>query len=308
MVNGNDDFILLRFVPTMRCNFRCPYCFLRHSNSAEPTMFDKFSVEKWLNGIYNFSNYNIEIYLWGGEPFCIPETFELIFELEKMKNINAIRIDTNMSFSKKIIRKCPSEKLRLNCSWHTKYFSYAAIRERAIELSKYNMISMLNFVASDENMAYLAREGLNLDRIIVDFADLGIYMNVAADFAKGAGDEYRTFITKYVDPDDWAHIHGVYPPNNVPCKAGEAFFTVNHDGTLTSCARKSEVIGNLFEGSLNRKSTRCPNGACPSIISYAFREDTPYMFRDHLFDYSRRNILYRRRNGLYTDRHFPNVN
>ena len=41
--------VLFRFVPTMRCNFRCEYCCVENQiKSNGPTMFDDRSVDEWV--------------------------------------------------------------------------------------------------------------------------------------------------------------------------------------------------------------------------------------------------------------------
>lgn len=301
------EFVTFRFVPTMRCNFKCPYCFLPHSNMQEPTMFDIYSVDEWIAGLNNFSEFDIDFYMWGGEPFVIKETYDLVRQLDGLPFINTIRIDTNMSFYDKIIERCPSKKLRLNVSWHTHKYDFSTIQSRVLALHEKGLLCMLNFVASKENLNYLMDEGLDILDIVRYFAAKDIYMNVAADFHLGNDEEYRKFITKFTDEFDWENIHGKYPSYGAHCSAGYDFFTINQDGSLTSCGRQHRkngnvqavVVGNLFEGTLERVKKPCQNLNCNSIISYAHREDNKLEKRDHLKEYVRRNIRHRRSTGVY---------
>ena len=85
-------------------------------------MFDEHHVDEWISAIKKFENYNIELYLWGGEPFCINETFEFIRKVVKLENIiSGFRIDTNVFYADKISQLCPSNKVKLNCSYHMQY-------------------------------------------------------------------------------------------------------------------------------------------------------------------------------------------
>lgn len=307
----NKECITFRFVPTMRCNFKCSYCFLRHSDMKEPTMFDCFSVNDWIRGIKNYAHFNVDFYMWGGEPFCIKETFDFVSKLDTLEFVKSIRIDTNMSFYDKILEKCPSSKLRLNGSWHPHKYSLEQIEKRAFALHQQGLLCMLNFVASDENILYLKESNLDLLSIVRKFADQGIYLNVAADFAKGNDDTYRKMITQYTTEEDWKHIHNEYPPHGVLCDSGSSFITINPDGTLTSCGRQNKkylffgdqrpkVLGNLFDGTLERVSCPCPQQECPSIISYVHRCDNEFVAQDHLKEYVYRNIKHRRKTGVYS--------
>ena len=136
------EHLVFRFVPTMRCNFRCSYCFLKHSDGQEPTMFDAIPVHQWLDGLRNFSDYDLDIYMWGGEPFCIAPTYELVKGLDQLDFVKWMRIDTNLSYAKKILNQCPSPKVQLNCSWHTERFDYTTVKKHIMQLQKYNMVPL----------------------------------------------------------------------------------------------------------------------------------------------------------------------
>lgn len=270
-------------------------------------MFDRIPVSRWIEGIRNFSDFDLDLYMWGGEPFCIDPTYDFVRDLDKLDFVKWIRIDTNLSFARKIIRRCPSPKVHLNCSWHTEVFDYPTIRKLVLELKQQEMVEMLNFVASDVNLAYLRERRYDLDTLIHEFADSGIFMNVAADFLKGNDPEYFRFITRYTTVEDWKYIHGEYPCKGAECDAGSHFFTIEHDGSLTSCGRVKEtlhgekapeIVGDLFSGNLVRRQTQCPQDDCRSIVSYCHRTNNSFSCRRHLDDYVQRNTIHRIRTGV----------
>ena len=145
----NKETIMFRFVPTMRCNFRCEYCFEENdAKSKSGTMFDEHPVSEWIEAIKKFNNYNIELYLWGGEPFCINDTYDFLREVTKLDNIiSGFRIDTNVFFAEKIAEKCPSNKIKLNCSYHMQYHTLESEFEKVKKLKQLDMVGMVNFVA-----------------------------------------------------------------------------------------------------------------------------------------------------------------
>lgn len=299
------DFIQFRFVPTMRCNLRCSYCFLPHSNGKEPTMFDKFTASEWIDSMKHFSDKQVEFYMWGGEPFILDDTFEVVKGFAEFDFVKWARIDSNLTFTKKIIRTCPSDKIKVLCSWHTEKFNFDQLWERTIRLNEHKMVGMVNFVASDTNLSYLNQNNISLESIIKKFADYGIFFNVAADFSKGDDPVYKDFITKYMTIEDWNHIHGKYQSKGVKCDAGLTFMDVGHDGTITSCGvvkgrlfRKSKnaakILGNYFTGKIKVLESTCPKSSCLSIISYSHRHDNDLSSKRHLEDYVRRNTMHRK--------------
>ena len=94
-----ENFILIRFIATRYCNYRCPYCYLTlEKRSVKKTMFSHHSKEKWLKALKkNFSNRNIELYFTGGEPLIIEDCISMIKELVEWENVISIRIDSNLS-------------------------------------------------------------------------------------------------------------------------------------------------------------------------------------------------------------------
>jgi sulfatase maturation enzyme AslB (radical SAM superfamily) len=302
------DAIQFRFVPTMRCNLRCSYCFLPHSTGSEPTMYDSIKPEKWIEGMRNFSGYDVEFYMWGGEPFCVDGTYDVVKGFAELEFVTWARIDTNLTFAKKIVSRCPTEKVKLLCSWHTETFDFNSVKSLTTMLNAQKMVGMVNFVASDASMSYLKENNLELDSVIQWFRDEGMFLNVAADFSKGNDPRYREFILRYMHPDDWAYIHGQRPCHGARCNAGETYFTVGMDGALTSCGRASrplfgrglrdKVLGNYFAGTIERKAQKCPQPQCLSIVSYSHREDNSFQWCRHLEDYVNRCVTHRCEMGL----------
>lgn len=296
----HEEKYLFRFVPTMKCNFSCDYCFLgKSSDRAKATMFDQHSVDEWISGMEKFSGKKIEIYMWGGEPFLLEDTYTLLREWLKMDHIvPGCRIDTNLYFADKIAEKCPSNKLKLNCSYHMQYHTLDEQFEKIKKLKELDMVGMMNFVASESNMKKLHDEyHMSVHDLIDKFAEIGVFVNVAGDFALTNDksyprhDEYMKFILQFISPQEWELLRG--KQHKSKCDAGKYFFTVNYDGSLTSCIDNG-VYGNFFQGEVKpAKGAKKCSKLCQSLISYPFRADNDCIPWNSLLEYVKRNEAYR---------------
>ena len=298
----NKETLLFTFVPTMRCNYRCAYCFLSDEEKyGQGTIFDEHPVEQWIDGMEKFSSYNIEPYFWGGEPFCIDETYYLLREWVKMDHvIGDFRIDTNVHFADKIAEMCPSSKIKLNCSFHMQYTSLEEEFRKIKLLKDLDMVAMVNFVASEYNLTHLMNDyGMTVIDLIDKFAEIDVFVNIAGDFAYandlnyGRYDEYQAFIQQFISPDEWKWLRGVR--KKCVCDAGKRFFRVRDNGDLVSCIDGYKTVyGNFLDGKIELdKANETCDGRCKSIISYCFRKDNTYSPINSLMEYVKRNKEYR---------------
>ena len=294
---------MFRMVPTMRCNFRCEYCFVDNRvKDKGKTMFDEHDVSEWIDGMKQFNDYDIELYFWGGEPFCIDGTYTLLREWVKLDNIiPGIRIDTNVFYADKIARLCPSNKIKLNCSYHMQYQTLEEEFEKVKLLKSLDMVGMVNFVASKYNLYHLKNDyGMTVKNLIDKFAEIGVFLNVAGDFAYANHqeypryEEYKQFILQFQDLEDWKWLRNEYPEKR-SCTAGMKMFTIGYDGSFTSCI-SDRIYGNFFDGILTPDIEVGTCGRrCPSLVSYPFRCDNDFPSVNSLMAYVKRNEDYRKK-------------
>lgn len=298
------ETIMFRFVPTMRCNFRCEYCFEDNSLKKDSgTMFDNHSVDEWVEALKNFNDYDIELYLWGGEPFCIDETFGFIKKATELDNvISGFRIDTNVFYADKIAKMCPSNKVKLNCSYHMQFHTLEQQYQKVKMLKELDMIGMVNFVASKYNLTHLRDDyGMTVKDLIEKFAEIDVFVNVAGDFAFANSskyeryEEYKKFILQFTSPEEWDWLRNKYKGERL-CTAGQRMFTVQFNGDFTSCISK-KIYGNIFTGILipDVEESLCSK-SCPSLVAYPFRCDNDFSAINSLLCYVERNKEYRKNN------------
>lgn len=301
----SKETIMFRFVPTMRCNFRCEYCFVDNKIKENgSTMFDQHSVEEWVEAMRKYDNYDVELYFWGGEPFCIDQTYSFLKECVKMDHIiSGFRIDTNIFYADKIAQLCPSNKIKLNCSYHMQYHSLEQEFEKVKKLKELDMVGMVNFVASKYNLEHLKKDyNMTVADLIKKFADIDVFVNVAGDFAYANNpkyerhQEYKDYILQFISPEEWDWLRDKYADARL-CSAGQKMFTVEYDGTFTSCISKNNY-GNFFDGKLypDKAPSYC-NKSCPSLVAYPFRLDNEFPTINSLLAYVERNQKYREANA-----------
>jgi len=68
-------------------------------------------------------------------------------------------------------------------------------------------------------------------------------------------------------------------------------------GLLLNRTIEPAHLGNFLEGKVTPKTARCPQESCPSIVSYAHREDNEFAYKKHLDDYVDRNRRHRLKVG-----------
>lgn len=294
---------LFRFVPTMRCNFNCDYCFLGDSSARnKDNMFMHHSTEEWVNAMRNFSESEVEIYMWGGEPFLLDQTYDVLKAWLAMEHItDGCRIDTNIYFADKIAERCPSSKLKLNCSYHMQYHTLEQEVKKVKKLKELDMVGMVNFVASESNLKKLKNDyNMSVFDLIKLFSDINVFLNIAGDFSiandvnNPRHDEYMDFILQFISPDEWEWLRG----KNISrtCDAGKHFFTVDYEGNFTSCIKDNKIYGNFFDGHIRPDlfSAKCSK-CCQSLVSYPFIKDNNYSPWKSLTEYVKRNEEYRKK-------------
>lgn len=294
------DYVLFRFVPTMGCNYRCNYCFVSEDQKTQPsTMFDLHTASEWVSAMELWNRYDVEFYMWGGEPFSTAGTYEVAKGWTQYDHVVCCsRIDTNMYYADQILAKCPSAKVKLNCSWHREYETLENFFDKVVRLKQEDMVGMANFVVNDANLRYLRTEcGKDVDELVEMFDAVDVFMNIAADFSifekKNPFKKwwYKRLVSRYTCPEDWKQLRCEKEPGM--CQANRHFFTVHRNGDITPCLG-DEVVGNFFDGTLLRRESAYCAKRCPSLVAYPFRDDNDLPYRNNLMAYVDRNRRHRR--------------
>ena len=130
-----EKFLLLRFVATRFCNYRCPYCYLTEEiRNNKEDLFSYHSLNEWIEAIGKLSNYNLDLYFTGGEPLLVDQFIDLVSKLVLMDNVKYIRIDSNLSPLNKFLKKVDSSKISFLASFHPSHISFTKFMDKLLML------------------------------------------------------------------------------------------------------------------------------------------------------------------------------
>jgi len=289
-----SNFLLIRFVVTRYCNFRCPYCYLTdEKRSQQKTVFSHHSPDEWINAIDVFKDRYLELYFTGGEPLLLDDFIYFLKKILDKEFIHSVRIDSNLSRLEKFLKEINNSKVKFLASLHPTQVSFDKFIDKTGLLKENDMLALINLVVSRENMKILNKTPHELARY---FEDRGIFLNIAKDFERGLkygyDDKYKEYIDKLQYPIDNIYMNMQNLHRGVFCGGGKHYISVSRHGTIYSCDGKEH--GNIFgRPDLPKNLITCNMPYCPSIVSYSFSTSNDFPPVEHLHDYVKRNKTYR---------------
>lgn len=293
-VPGN--FLLLRFVATRFCNFRCPYCYVPiDKREINKTMFSHHTLEEWIKALEVFKDRHIELYFTGGEPTLSDDFILFLKEMIEKDFVRSVRIDSNLSRIPVFLKTIQSSKIKFLASFHPSHISLERFQGRAEMLRDLDMMGLVNVVASRENVNILK---MIPHELVEYFDNLGCFLNVAKDFHRGLrygyDETYREYIDKLQHPFDNEYMNLKNINKGMLCGVGKHYVSLSRHGNFYSCG--GSYHGNLFVGDfkLPGELATCIQPHCPSIISYSFSSSNDFSPVEHLQDYVQRNREYRK--------------
>jgi len=290
-----ENFLMIRFVVTRFCNYNCPYCFVsKRERKKRTTMFDHYSKEKWLQSLSKtFSNKILSFHITGGEPLIIKDAVLMVEELMKWKNVERIRIDSNISTLSFFLKHVKSEKVRFNTSFHPTQVSLSDYLPKVKKLHDLNMIGFVNFVASSENLKTISP--LSPHKLAEIFKNEGIFLNIAKDYrCKGFGYRYDKVYDEYINlfqhPLDRAYKSDIALHKHFPCGGGKHYIFFDAYGKVTACGKKEYQkigLGNIFKETVKLPTNlcECEEDICSCITSYSFSSSNNFDPTQHMKDY-----------------------
>lgn len=246
------------------CNYACGYCpFAKTANTRAELVKDRKEVERFVAWVQGCSVTPLSILFtpWG-EALGHRYYRQALVALSRSLNVRRVCIQTNLSAPLTDLGQACPKTLTLWATYHPGQISRARFLSRCRQLTAMGIRFSVGVVGMREH----------LDEIEALRTDLwtGIYLWVNA-YKREA--EYYSEVElqriRAVDPLFDANNQR-YPSLGRGCRAGDTHFTVDGRGDVRRCHFVGEVIGNLYDGSLEQAlhSRPCPVQSCGCYIGY----------------------------------------
>lgn len=266
--NG-DRGILLRWLMTTWCNYRCPYCDQQHKKSSNTHAFDNHDVATWLSYFdKHFHNSKLSLVITGGETFIDTKNMPYFLNaLTERDYVNTIRMDTNASWNPVKYKGVDTSKIWLMCTFHPSGVQEDAFIEKIRVLLDHGYkIGMVNYVMY-ENQVEKFEERMKI------FSDMGVplHPNPLWDSKGEFTEDALSIMKKYLHPLDLKYRGGASPYNK-KCFFPSVSYEMTQTGKLYVGCHPS-LAGNFFNDKIPKLPAgpvRCPSKSCKCLDKYSF--------------------------------------
>lgn len=253
------DEVIVEWEVTMKCNYNCAYCTTLDKTIKNAPKEKLLDFQKSLNVLYP----DIEIFVFGGEPFLHPDIKEII---KNFKNLNQqFVIQTNASTQSVNIMKDINTDININISIHPEDTSIDQVLEALFIISNNKFINIKNidimYVGKLSLKYYTEIKKLNIKTSlnvlpVSDFTE-GKYKEHLIEFNKLKQSSISKFISfeklKKLDPFTnilkdrsfiWEdmHVNGKITTGR-PCMYKNKYFLYSADLKLHNCCFRTTNNG-----------------------------------------------------------------
>jgi len=263
--SNSPDYLLLYCTLTLRCNYRCPYCYL-NAYDGRLDWFNDHSPEEWMEALLrSFPNRRLQFELQGGEPLIYKPALEFLRILVDSDNVDYIRVNTNGTTVDKLARDLPSPKIRLMCTYHPSQVALDEFLGRLVVAQKAGIVEMAKVVVVPEEF-----DRVKIEDMVRLFADEGVFLDVAYDWTRAR--DYRSedlrFLFSLRTKRD-AEFAMKCETLGQRCAAGVNYAEIINTGDVLRCQDRG-LLGNVFKTvHLLEKPAPCPLIYCCCINRYS---------------------------------------
>ncbi len=272
--------VLVRWLMTEWCNYRCPYCPQTHDRRAPKDggmtahAFDNFPLERWLDAFdRHFNNSRLSLVLTGGEPMVDRKNMlAFLNHMSSKARVECIRIDTNAWWKPEQFADLDTSKIILMCTFHPSQIDEELFIQRIESFLRAGFkIGMINYVMNVSNIQTFKERSKR-------FADLGVILHPNPLW--GQGGSYA--------PADLALMRAVLPEHDYNLRSGREnpkgklcnfpaiAYEMNYTGWIApGCLY--DRSGSFFAESLPAASADaapCPFESCVCLDKYSFMVGT----------------------------------
>ena len=271
---------LVRWHVTEWCNYHCPYCPQTHGryapkeNGATAHAFDNFPLALWLQAFRrHFTNQRLSLVISGGEPLIDKKNMPLLLTaFHEMKEVECIRINTNVAWKLDWYRNVDKSKIILMCTYHPTQVDepqFFAKIERLLESGF--QIGMINYVmTSQQREKYFVYKE--------KFSKLGIplHPNPLWDQRGRHSAEDMALFESELPTLDYLYRTGKNSPKGKKCLFPGLAYELDYRGKITVGCHPT-ASGSFFDQELPALfagPVPCPRTKCVCLDKYSFLEES----------------------------------
>jgi len=270
--------ILLRWLLTEWCNYRCPYCPQKHNrydrlhDNKTAHAFDNYPVDQWINRFeYHFRDSHLSIVLTGGEPMLdVKNMIKLLHYLTTKETVDCIRIDTNASWNPELYTGINNAKIILMCTYHPSQVFEDEFLKKIKKLIEYKyQIGFVNYVMTKDNID-------TFTQISDKFYKLGIILhpNPLIGGSLPYTEQEKSLFKTVLPEIDYHYRTSIINPNGQWCYFPMLAYEMDPTGQIhVGCLPNNN--SNFFEDTIPIRPAnkiKCPSQTCTCLDKYSFLE------------------------------------
>ena len=265
--------VLLRWLMTEWCNYRCPYCPQTHAR-YEPKgenltahAFDNFPLSRWQDAITrHFGDDRLTLVITGGEPMLDRKNVvPLLNWLSDNPLVECIRIDTNLSWKAHLYADLAKDKIILMCTFHPSEVEEEKFIARLLEARAAGYrVGIVNYVMNETNRhLFRARHQR--------FFNLGFVLHPNPLWDRES-EEDLAVLKEYLPPLDYAYRTRLKKPKGKPCHFPVLAYELDYTGNVHPGCYPSMATSFFADKlpSLAGPSAPCPAKKCVCLDKYSF--------------------------------------
>ncbi|ROZ46439.1 radical SAM protein [Rhodococcus sp. WS3] len=265
----NSSLSILYRGPLASCNYDCPYCpFAKRRDPPAELRADRASLERFAAWVAERTDLRLSVLFtpWG-EALVRSWYRRTLAELSWLPHVERVAIQTNLSARTTWLADADPSTLALWCTFHPGQISLERFLVKCRELDGGGIRYSVGVVGFPEHLDLACELRQKLPE--------NVYLWVNAAEGRVYSDDEAQVWTE-LDPL-FPYSRNPHPSVGKACRTGESVISVDGDGTIRRCHFVPEVIGNLYDGSLEQTLTarECPKTMCDCHIGYVHLESLP---------------------------------
>lgn len=253
------------------CNYDCDYCpFAKRRDSAETLRRDAAELRRFVAWARAWPAPLAILFTPWGEGLVRRHYIDALVELSHAPNVQRVAMQTNLSSNLRWLDRANRETLALWCTYHPSQITRSRFTARLERLRAAGVRFSTGVVGAREHLEEIdaLRAWLRPDEYL--------WVNALAPRPANYYSEAELARLAAIDPH-FSFNETPSPSLGASCRAGYDTISVDGDGNVRPCHFVSRHLGNLYDGSFQRRSgaTACPNQVCDCFIGYVHRHDLP---------------------------------